>query len=231
MKSFLLLIRNFLDLFFPNTCKVCGKNLLRQERVICTRCLYNMPKTNYHKNKDNPVAQLFWGRVNIENATSLFAFRKGSSYQKLIYQLKYHGQKEIGFEMGKLLGSYLKNSEFNNVDCIVPVPLHRKKEKKRGFNQSLIIAEGISYILNKPIEKDDLIRKVDTDTQTKKSRYDRWENVEDIFHLKSNVDIDGKHILLVDDVVTTGSTLDACAQTIMKNKDVKISIATLAVAQ
>jgi ComF family protein len=175
------------------------------------------------------LEQLFWGRVQIEKATSWFFFQKGSNYQHLLHHLKYKGLRGIGVEMGRNFGSELiANNYFDEVDVIVPVPLHPKKEKKRGYNQSLAIAEGLSQRLEIPIETEHLIRRFYSETQTRKGRFERWENVCELFDLKVEGYFSGKHVLLVDDVVTTGSTLDACAQKILSCTNAKVSIATLA---
>ncbi|MBN2520521.1 MAG: ComF family protein [Bacteroidales bacterium] len=218
-------------LFFPEYCTTCGASLFRNEKIVCTRCLADIPEFQIDDVVNNEIAKLFWGRVNIEYAFSLYRFQKGGKYQSLMHELKYKGNKEVGIEFGKWLGIKLKKRiEFNEVDVIIPVPLHWKKEKLRGYNQSELIARGASYILNKPVITNCLVRTIETNTQTKKTRIERWENVESIFSLVNNPKIDGKHILLIDDIVTTGATLEACAQKILTAKDTKVSIATLAVA-
>jgi len=230
MKTILKYITDFFGLFFPELCVVCNKNLFVQEKLICTKCLYELPKTNFHNELENPVAQLFWGRAKIEFATAYFYFNKGSQYQEMMHHFKYHGKKEIGFVLGKSFGLQLKESPFNDIDIIIPVPLHPKKQKKRGYNQSDWIAMGLAHSLNKVADIENLIRSVATATQTRKSRFERWQNVENIFVIKDPSKIEGKHILLVDDVVTTGSTLEACANVILEIKNTKVSIAALAVA-
>jgi ComF family protein len=218
-------------LIFPRLCAACNENLLDHEEHICTHCLCDLPKTDYHQTDTNPVAKLFWGRVPIFKACSFFFFNKGSKFQALIHQLKYNNRKEIGFELGKHFGFDLSSSEdFKSVDLIMPVPLHPTKEKLRGYNQSNWIAKGISASLNSPVVKDNLVRLEASATQTKKSKFERWENVQSIFQVKNPEAIENMHILLVDDVVTTGSTLEACAQELLKISGVKVSIATLAAA-
>jgi ComF family protein len=210
---------------------VCGDKLIEQENCICLYCLHHIPRTNFHLEPDNPVARLFYGRVNIEQATSFFYFSKGSKYQTLLHNLKYKGMKEIGEEIGKHFGTDLSQStEFNSVDIICPVPLHPSKEKKRGYNQSWWIASGIAKQLNKELSSNNLQRLTATETQTRKSRFDRHLNVDGIFELKNPEAFSGKHILLVDDVVTTGATLEACAIAILTATNAKVSIATLATA-
>ncbi len=222
---------DFVNLFYPKLCQVCSQILLRNEQVICTSCLYHMPKTNFHLEQHNPVSILFWGRVRIEYATSYFVFSKGSKYQKLIHKLKYHRRPDIGIELGKHFGVRLRESNFfKDIDCIIPVPLHVKKQKIRGYNQAEMIAEGLAESMNLRLNTNNLYRSVYTESQTRKTKLERWENVNRIFKLHNSSQLEGKHILLVDDVVTTGSTLEACAQCILEAKNSKVSIATLAYA-
>ncbi|PLX12159.1 MAG: amidophosphoribosyltransferase [Marinilabiliales bacterium] len=223
-------LTDLFNLFFPNLCLVCNSHLVNQEELICTKCLYNLPKTGYHQEIDNPVSQLFWGRTKIEYATAYFTFSKGSRYQDLMHKFKYHGSKEIGYVLGKAFGNHIRESVFNEVDVIVPVPLHKSKLKKRGYNQSEWIGMGLSEALQVPLDIISFIRLVATETQTRKSRFERWKNVENIFSITNKEALTGKHILLVDDVVTTGSTLEACANVLLDLDNTKVSIATLAVA-
>jgi len=209
----------------------CGNNLFNNENVICTSCLFHLPKTNFHNDKDNPVSKVFWGRVKIESATAYFFYRKGGKVQQLIHQMKYKGQKEIGVFLGELYGIELNNAPgFNEIDKIIPIPLHRKKLKKRGFNQAELFASGLAKTMNKEVDTTSVVRNVATSTQTKKSRYKRWENVSDIFKLKDPDILKGKHILVVDDVITTGATMEACVQTLQKVPEITISVASIAFA-
>jgi ComF family protein len=193
--------------------------------------LFLLPKTDFHLEKDNPVSILFWGRVNISYAASYYTFHKGSQFQKLIHKLKYHNKKEIGIVLGRHFGESLKKSAFfKDVDLIIPVPLHPKKEKIRGYNQAHMIAIGLGQSMQKPIETENLIRLVHTESQTRKSKLERWKNVDRIFDIRSTDSLCNKHILLVDDVVTTGATLESCAHAILKAEGAKVSIATLAYA-
>lgn len=222
---------SFYALFFPATCCVCGGHLSNNEELICIRCLYELPKTNYHIYKENPVATVFYGRVNIQAATSFFHFVKSSKYSSMMYKFKYKGNKEIGIVLGRYFGRNIMDSPFfSDIDIIVPVPLHRKKLKIRGYNQSECIARGMSLSMKKEVVCDSLIRNEFTPTQTRKSRIDRWMNVKGKFRVVNPLVIANKHILLVDDVITTGATLEACAEELLKIEGVRVSIATLAKA-
>lgn len=224
-------ITDFINLLFPDLCIVCGANLLRNEQHICLTCLHNIPKTNFHLTSDNLVEKRFWGKVQICKGTAFFYFQKGSAFQKLLHSLKYKGNKEIGEILGKYAAADLSESpDFRMIDLIIPVPLHPKKFKKRGYNQSEWIAKGLSTIFGKPYDTTTLFRLRETTTQTKKSVFERYENTEGIFGLLDKNTLSGKHILLVDDVLTTGSTLEACAQTLLNCEDVKVSVFTLAIA-
>jgi ComF family protein len=228
MKNF---IKDFAGLFYPQLCITCDRKLVTQEKFICLHCLQDLPQTQFHAVPDNKIAQLFWGRTCVENATSWLYFRKGSRYQKLIHYLKYKGMKEIGEEMGKLFGEELKNSPFQETDIVVPVPLHPRKLKQRGYNQSEWIARGIASSLNKSLMVNNLTRNIFTNTQTRKNRFERWQNVEGIFSVCNPSVLSQKHILVVDDVVTTGSTLEAAVVALLQAGAAKISIATLACAE
>jgi ComF family protein len=224
-------IADFFNLLFPELCLVCGENLQRNEQHICLTCLHGIPKTNYHLLLDNPIEKKFWGKVPIYRGTAFFFFQKGSPFQKLLHSLKYKGSKEIGEILGKYAAVDLLDSvDFKTVDVIIPVPLHPRKYKKRGYNQSEWIAKGLSTILGKPQDISTLRRVRETTTQTKKSVFERYENTEGIFELLDKNTLSGKHVLLVDDVLTTGSTLEACIIELLKSEDIKISIFTLAVA-
>ncbi|MBN1340697.1 MAG: ComF family protein [Bacteroidales bacterium] len=220
---------DFIALLYPRICPSCGYALFRNEKVICTRCLYKLPRTGFHLSDPNPVSGLFWGRVHVEYGASMLWYRKGNRVQTLIHRFKYKGVREIGSFLGELYGHDLKNChQMQAVDLIIPVPLHEKKQRKRGFNQSEIIARGISIALSKPVDCTLLTRKSASDTQTRKSRYNRWENVSEIFEVSDPARAEGKNILLIDDVITTGSTLEACAQKLLEIKGVKIFVASLA---
>jgi ComF family protein len=222
---------DFISLLFPRICCGCGNTLLRNESLICTQCYITIPRTGYHLLPENPVEQLFWGRCRLERVTVFSYYTKGSRIRNIIHNLKYNGIKEVGNEIGRIYASYLKSAGFfNNIDIIVPVPLHPSRLRKRGYNQSELISAGISEISGLPLEKRALQRVRASDTQTNRSRIERWVNVEGIFNVPDYNLISGKHILLVDDVITTGSTIESCAAELLKCKDVKVSVVALAVA-
>jgi len=220
---------DLLHLFFPHICAGCGTDVLDQQQMLCLHCLNNLPSTKFFDQPNNPVEQVFYGRIPVENAAAGYFFTKESLLQNLVIQLKYRGNKEIGFYLGRLIGNFLINSSrFSNVDVLVPLPLNPRREKKRGYNQATALCNGISAAWNKPVIDKNVIRKVYTETQTHKSRISRWENMDGIFAVNNAAELENKHILLVDDVVTTGSTLEACGSEILKINGTNLSIATLA---
>ncbi len=223
---------DFFSLFYPKTCYACSLNLYKNESVICTSCLFKLPKTNYHLEKDNPVCKIFWGKTLVEHATAYYFFSKTGKVQHLIHHLKYKKAKEVGVFIGEIMGKELLESEFyKTVDVIIPVPLHPKKEKKRGYNQAEIFAIGLSKSMNLPLNKTSLIRTYASESQTKKTRFKRWENVKEIFSVNNTDELKNKHILIVDDVVTTGATLESCINLLLNKIDgIKVSVAAIAVA-
>jgi ComF family protein len=204
---------------------------MRNESLICTECYVVIPRTGYQSVPDNPVAQLFWGRCRIERAAAFSYYNKGSRIRTLIHNLKYKGIKEVGFELGRIYGSSLKTAGFTgDIDIIIPVPLHPARKRTRGFNQSESISDGISDVTGIPVDVRSFIRSSSSDTQTKRSRYERWMNVEGIFCVADTAMISGKHILLVDDVITTGSTIESCVNELLKTEGVRVSVVALAYA-
>jgi ComF family protein len=222
---------DFISLLFPRLCYGCGNHLLRNENLICTECYVVIPRTNFHIENENPVAQLFWGRCMIEKAAAFSFFNKGSRIRNLIHNLKYKGIKELGYELGRIYGLSLKSSGFTvNIDLIIPVPLHPSKKRNRGFNQSELISTGIADATGLPVNINSLARSKVSATQTRRSRFERWTNVEGIFRVTDPDILKDRHILLVDDVITTGSTIESCANELLKVEGVKVSVVALAFA-
>ena len=221
----------FTHLFYPHICTGCGSDLLSKDNMLCARCITNLPHTNYAAYNNNPVEKIFWGRIPVAAAYSHFFFAKESLIQHLVHQLKYKGNTEIGEYLGEIMGQTIINSNrFNNIDALIPLPLYPDKERKRGYNQAAILCNGMSKVMGVPVISNNLLRQRFTETQTKKHRIERWENVEGSFVLKNPESLKGKHILLVDDVVTTGATLEASGSVLLKAENITLSIATLTTA-
>jgi len=232
MSLFSDIVDDFLSLFFPSLCLCCGESLVHGEEMVCTRCLIDMKRTNYHTVPDNALEQLFWGRCQIERGAAFSVYNRGSHIRKLIHVMKYKGGKELGYRLGKLYGGYLNHTPFmEGIDAFIPVPLHPTRLKARGYNQSDYIARGLSDVTGVPVCSNVLIRSTKTTTQTHRRRYERWENVEGLFVVSSHESIIGKHIMLVDDVITTGSTMEACAEALLKHEGTRVSVVALAVTQ
>ncbi|HLG04215.1 MAG TPA: phosphoribosyltransferase family protein [Bacteroidia bacterium] len=206
---------------------------MRGEKSICFACLTGMPRTRDEMDPlDNPVARVFWGRVPVRASAACYVFVKGGKVQELIHNLKYNGRTDAGIAAGKIYGSELRHlTPFNTIDLVLPVPLHRDKLRKRGYNQAACFGEGLAKSMHVPILLHGMLRLTATASQTRKSRVERWENVEDVFVVNSDVDLRGKHILLVDDVITTGATIEACAQPLLQTEGVSLSIVSLASAR
>ena len=220
-----------MHLFYPHVCKGCGSDILEDENLLCLHCINTLPHTNFAQHANNPVEKIFWGRLQLTSAMSEFYFAKGTVIQHLVHEFKYKGNKDVGMYLGAMMGSsFVSNSRISNIDALVPLPLYADKEHKRGFNQSAILCNGISEVMNIPVITGNVIRKRFTHTQTKKHRAERWENVQGSFEISNSSQLNGKHILLVDDVVTTGATLEACGREILNINDVRLSVATLAYA-
>lgn len=220
--------QDFFSLFFPELCSGCGKNLFKNESVICTDCIYHLPYTNFHLDNNNRVARQLWGRIPFELSCAYVYFHKGLRVQNLMHNLKYNNKPEVAFKLGELYAAQLSDNEvIQRISSIIPVPLHPARRRKRGYNQSEYFANGLAQVLKKPVNLN-LQREVFTETQTKKSRFVRYENMKDVFIVKNPESLENQHILLVDDVVTTGATLEACALALLKIKGVQISIAAIA---
>lgn len=231
MNYFVSLADDVVSLLFPRVCHACGQHLVRNENLICSECLVEIPRTGFESVRDNFTEKLFWGRCRLERAASFAWYVKGGRMSRLIYRFKYDGYRDVGFELGRLYGFSLASAGFTSgIDVLVPVPLHRRKERMRGFNQSLVIADGLSASTGIPVSTGNLVRRRVTATQTVRSRIERWGNVEGIFTVDRPGEFAGKHVLLVDDVITTGSTIDACCSALLEAADIKVSAVSLAVA-
>ncbi|MEX1187911.1 MAG: phosphoribosyltransferase family protein [Bacteroidia bacterium] len=224
------MLSEFFQLFFPRNCHSCGEPLIKQENLICYSCRYSLPRTGFHLQPGNPVEQLFWGRVPLTAAAACFEFRKSGGVQRLLHLLKYKGNEDIGREIGRIYGKELLQSKtFSESEIILPVPLHISRLKVRGYNQSRVFAEGLAESMPSAKIDDSLKRINKTDTQTQKSRFDRWKNVETVFSFQDDgVSVRGKRVLLVDDVVTTGATLEACATRILRAGADSVRVACIA---
>lgn len=229
MNTINLIKTGLLQLFFPHTCYGCGSDLLSAESLLCLRCLKDLPETNFAWHANNPIEKKFWGRIPVQAAMTGFYFSKHAIIQTLIHQLKYKNKKEVGIFLGNRLGMQLKEANrFHQIDAIIPLPLFPEKQKIRGYNQSAIIAKGISEITSIPVWENIISRKIYTDSQTKKGRTERWENVKESFALANPGAVQHKHLLLVDDVITTGATIEACGSVLLSPGNVTLSIAALA---
>jgi len=221
---------DFLNTVFPRCCSVCQNVLLKHEKYICFPCLYRLPKTHYHTMDKNNLLEKFYGIFPIHHAAALFFYKSESDFHNIIHQFKYKGNKQMAQYMGNYYGKILKKSIFSEHDLLIPVPLHKKRQKYRGYNQSEELCNGLSEELNIPINTNAVQRIIHTKTQTRKSKGDRMDNVENIFSVAQPELLKNKSIILVDDVITTGSTIASCAATIYKATECKISILSLAVA-
>jgi len=222
-------IRNsLLHLAFPHVCEGCGTDNLQEDHLLCLHCLSALPVTNFSAYPENPIEQMFWGRIPVYSATALYYFTKESMMQDMVHQLKYRGNKELGVYLGELMGSaLLELHRFTSIDALIPLPLHKSKEHRRGYNQSALLCEGIARALKKPILTKVVARPEETETQTRKNRIERWQNMQGKFKLLDSSALEDKHVLLIDDVITTGATLEACGLEILKAKNVRLSVATL----
>jgi ComF family protein len=229
MKSQTPIFKSLLHLFFPYTCYGCGTDLLAENNLLCIYCQASMPLTHYEFFSSNPIEKIFWGRAEIQAASAHLYFTGGSAVQQSLHLLKYKGKKEIGIYFGQRMGeSLVQSRRFNDCEIIVPIPLFAAREKKRGYNQATVIAQGISQQLKIPVFSDAVLRVKKTETQTHKSRIQRWKNMESTFEVRDPQKIKGKHVLLVDDVVTTGASLEACARVLLTVPGLRLSIACLA---
>lgn len=222
---------SFLHVVFPHVCDGCGSDLLNIESRLCIRCLASLPETNFEQHTGNPVEKMFWGRMPLVCAASHFYFTKESLIQHLMHQFKYKGNEDLGLQLGRMMGYAIRSSNrFHDIDAMVPLPLFPFKEKKRGYNQATVLCKGISEVLSLPVLNNVITRPQHTETQTKKGRIERWRNIEGKFYLLDPTAIQDKHLLLVDDVVTTGATLESCGNELLAPGNVKLSLVTLCIA-
>lgn len=225
------LLQDVYHLFYPNLCLACEESLVANEYLVCIDCWSQLPETLFHLQINNPMEQKLWGRVHFEYATSMYYFNKDSRIQHLLHALKYKGQKEVGIMLGKRFAKAIEKCVWiDDIDILIPLPLSKKKKAQRGYNQSTQIALGMEKVLAKPVVTYAIERVKNTATQTKMTRSERVQNVEGAFCVVDGQLLAGKHVLLIDDVITTGATLEACANTILKESSAKVSIATLAYA-
>ena len=218
------------DLLYPDLCLSCDTNKKMPENIWCASCAYKVAIADYHLYPNNKVMERFYGKVDLHRAAAVFNFSKGGNLQNLVHKLKYDNRPEIGIALGRLCGSLLATQSDYDIDVIVPVPMHPEKEFKRGYNQAALFGKGIAETLNRPLSTKDFIKTKATVTQTAKSRAERLENVKDVFHIANETALKGKHILLVDDIITTGATLESCANLLKTLPNVRISIACIALA-
>ena len=225
------MLKSIVNLFFPKVCNACHNLLNDYEDTICLDCRHDLSITNFHFDNNDSIAKVLYGRAKIENGTALFRFEKKGNVQRLIHNLKYKDHEHIGFVLGNWLGGELKTLEaYKNIDAVIPVPLHKNKLKKRGYNQVAMFGQQIAAALNTDYLDDVLVKITNTKSQTTKGRFTRWTNSDELFALKNMETIDNKHILIVDDIITTGATLEACISVLNQAKNIKISIATMAIA-
>lgn len=225
------MLQSLQDLFFPQSCKSCANHLESSEHFICTDCRHHLPLTNYHKHNDDAIKKLFYGRLILENATSLFHFEKRGGVQQLMHNLKYRGDRKISDFLGEWLGYELsQNAQYHDIDLVVPVPIHPKKKRLRGYNQVDGFAKTIASQLKKDCNLSLLKKSKNTKTQVFKGRFTRSDEVFNAFSVTDIKTDHGKHILLVDDILTTGATLEACAIQLQKIPNIKLSIAVMAIA-
>ena len=222
-------LKDFFRIFYPELCANCDNQLTQNENTVCTFCRHDLPLANFTNYSNNKITKTFYGRIIIEKANTLLFYRKEGITKKLIHELKYKGNEEVGTFFGNWLGEILKhNNEFSDIDLIIPVPLHPKKLKQRGYNQVSKFGKKLSDHLEKPFLENELLRTSTSKTQTFKARFERFNNNDTKFQLKNTSTFKDKHILLIDDVITTGATLEACAKELQKTEGVKISILTMA---
>ena len=232
MTSIKDIFNSFIDTLFPRICPVCNNVLLSHEKHICTKCRIDIPITRYHMQEFNAMEQLFAGKTPIEKAVGYFFYEKGNPYSNILHNIKYRNNPQLGQYVAKLFAQELLSRDiFKDIDCIIPVPLHYRKKIQRGYNQSEYIARGFSEVFDIPVHNNIIIAHKSHESQTNKGIYERWLNTQNIFSAQNTQVLENKHVLIVDDVVTTGATLLSAALTIASVPNIKISLATLGVAR
>lgn len=224
------MLNDFVSLLFPRVCSTCGTPLIGEEQIICLHCKSDLPYARFGAQRDSPLAKLFWGRLDLDWVTSGFIFERESKLQKLIHDMKYRGSADTGLELGKMLGTELINNKLADSDVILPIPIHNAKKRVRGYNQAELIANGVGEVLGIEVRNDVLVRKQNTGSQTKKGRISRWQDLQSVYGLKKNVNLNAGKVLLIDDVITTGATIEACAKQLLQFDGVSIRAASLAYA-
>lgn len=223
---------DFIALIYPRNCITCGNSLYKHENYVCNHCYLTLPKSNFHREENNELERVFTGRVPVDKAGSYYLFEKSGKVQKLLHDIKYKGNKAFAEQLGVWYAQSLKDcNEIAKADVIIPVPLHPKKQKQRGFNQSEEFAKGLSKEFGIEIDTNNLFRNQFTETQTRKKKFERWENVKDKFELKDPAALQNKTVVLVDDVITTGATIDACYEALKNIPGIKVSVLSLAYAK
>lgn len=220
---------DFISLFYPRYCLACDQGLAKGEETVCSACMLELPRTHYHTDSENALVNRLQGRVPLQFAVAFFLFRKRGKVQRLLHQLKYNNHPEVGDILGQVYGEELRQHYFDQrIDLIIPVPLHVSRKRKRGYNQSAEFGKGLSKSLNKPCHEDVLVRITKTETQTKKTKLRRWQNVKEVFHVAKPEQLQQQNVLLVDDVITTGATIEACAQMLLTAGCKTVSVASIA---
>jgi ComF family protein len=220
---------SLVHLFLPHHCAGCGSDIISNDCVLCMHCINRLPFTHFHMHANNPVEKIFWGRLPVTCAASYLYFSKDSLLQHIVHQLKYKGNKELGLFIGRKMGeTLLQTNRFNDIDALVPLPLYAARERKRGYNQAAVLCQGMADVLQLPVLNRVIGRRTCSDTQTHKNRIERWQNMQGRFELLQPAAVSGKHILLIDDVITTGATLEACGEQLLTAPGTRVSIMTMA---
>ncbi len=231
MKMLTRITNALLHIVYPHLCAGCETDILPNESQLCVSCLHHLPITHFEKHINNPVEKMLSGRIRFQNATAQMYFSKHTALQKIMHQFKYKGNQELGKQLGLLMGhQLLQSGRFVHLDALVPLPLHSSKERERGYNQAEVLCNGIAEVLKVSVVTDAIQRRLNTESQTRKNREQRWQNMEDKFSLTNETKLANKQVLLVDDVITTGATLEACAKTLSNISGITINVAALCVA-